>query len=380
VAPVTTKPIRQTYAKKNPLAPAWTGRPTLASMRIPTLDGLRGICISLVLLSHLSGTQHFVRSDIFELYGNLGVRTFFVLSGYLITAILTKEHAKAGGIALRDFYLRRAYRIVPPAYAFMLVAIATHWRVLSWANIAIALTFTSNYYYGGHYVLGHLWSLSAEEQFYLLWPLILVLFFRRRLWIIGGVLAAGPPLRIVLWMIWGRHGMGHPFPVLMDALAGGCALQMLQPQLVRYQRMFASRWFSLVPVVTALLPLMQLFSTRFYQGVGLSVLHVGIALSVQHVMASRYSVLNLRPVAWLGTISYSLYLWQQLFLNRASGEPWAAFPLNLVFAIGCGAASYYLVERPALRMRERFTRGGRSAAAPSLVAIPTAADQVSRAG
>lgn len=349
-------------------------------MRIPSLDGLRGICIFLVLLSHLSGTQHFVRSDIFELYGNLGVRTFFVLSGYLITAILSKEWAKTGTISLRGFYVRRAYRIIPPAYTFMLIAIVTHWKVLSWANIAIALTFTSNYYYGGHYVLGHLWSLSAEEQFYLLWPLILLLFSRYRLWIIAGVLAAGPPLRIMLWMIWGRHGMGHPFPVLMDALAAGCALQMLQSQLARYQRMFASRWFSLVPAIVALLPLMQLFSTRLYQGLGLSMLHLGIALSVQHVMASRYSFLNLRPVAWLGTISYSLYLWQQLFLDRASGEPWAAFPLNLFLAIGAGAASFYLVEKPSLRLRERLSGSQRPSIGSAVGVVPLTVESVSKAG
>jgi peptidoglycan/LPS O-acetylase OafA/YrhL len=103
--------------------------------RIPSLDGLRAISIACVLLAHLSGTRNFFRSYVFELYGNFGVRVFFVISGYLITSLLLKEHARIGSISLRELYLRRAYRILPAAYTFMVVVIAAHWRALSWPNI-----------------------------------------------------------------------------------------------------------------------------------------------------------------------------------------------------------------------------------------------------
>ncbi len=324
-------------------------------MRLHSLQGLRAVCISFVVLAHLSGTQHFLRSHLLELYGNLGVRIFLVLSGYLITAQLIRQHEKTGTISLRTFYARRAFRIFPAAYVFMIVAVVTHWAALSWANIATALTYTVNYYQHGNHVLGHLWTLGVEEQFYLIWPLSLLVFYRRRLWIVTVVVAAGPPLRVLFWLAWGAAGLNHPFPVFMDALAMGCAVSLLEPRLIRFQRAVASRWFLLVPGLTLLLPLIQLWSTRAYQVVGLSALHLGIALSVRHVMERRYALLNSWPVMWLGGISYSLFLWQQLFLNRGSSGWWTAFPLNLVLAVAIAAASFYLVEQPFLKLRERWT-------------------------
>jgi peptidoglycan/LPS O-acetylase OafA/YrhL len=314
--------------------------------RISSLDGLRAISIACVLLAHLSGTRNFFRSDVFELYGNFGVRVFFVISGYLITTLLLKEHERTGSISLREFYLRRAYRILPAAYTFMVVVIAAQWRALFWPNILTAVTYTSNYYHGGNWLLGHLWSLSVEEQFYLLWPLTLLLVFRRRLWIVAGLVLAGPPLRVLFWMLWGHRGLAHPFPVVMDALAAGCALAMLQPHLRRYDHLLRQRRFLIVPCLTALTPLS-------YQIAGLTILHLGIALSIQHAVHVRYRVLNLGPVVWLGALSYSLYLWQQPFLNRGSTAWWTAFPLNLALALLCAAASHYLVERPFLALRER---------------------------
>ena len=324
-------------------------------MRIHSLQGLRAICITFVVLAHLSGTQNCFHSLVVERYGNLGVRIFLVLSGYLITSQLAKERTTTGRISLRTFYARRAYRIFPAAYVFMLVAIATHWTALSPTNIATALTYTVNYCQHGNHVLGHLWSLGVEEQFYLLWPLCLLLFFRNRLWIVAGVVAIGPPIRVLFLLLWGRPGLEHPFPVFMDALAMGCAVSLLEPQLRRFQTALASRWFLFVPGLTFLLPLIQFWNSRVYQTIGLSALHLGIALSLRHMMERRYSLLNSPPVMWVGGISYSLYLWQQLFLNRWSISPWAAFPLNLVVSLLLAAASYYLVEQPSLKLRERFS-------------------------
>ena len=324
-------------------------------MRIHSLQGLRAVCISFVVLSHLSGTGNFPRSHLLEIYGNLGVRIFLVVSGYLITAQLLKEHGRTGSISLRTFYARRSLRIFPAAYVFMIVAIVTHWAVLSGGNMLTALTYTVNYYQRGDHVLGHLWSLGVEEQFYLLWPMGLLLFYRRRLWIVAVAVAAGPPLRILFWLTWGTAGLNHPFPVFMDALAMGSAISILEPQLARFQQAFSSRWFVIVPALTALLPASQLWSSRAYQIAGLSALHLGIALSLKHVMLRRYAVLNVWPVMWLGAISYSLYLWQQIFLNRGSSSLWTAFPQNLVLSILLATASYHLVERPFLKLRELWT-------------------------
>jgi peptidoglycan/LPS O-acetylase OafA/YrhL len=306
-----------------------------------------------VLLAHLSGTQHFFRWTILEMYGNFGVRIFFVISGYLITALLLKEQEKTGTISLPHFYVRRALRILPTAYVFMLVAIALQWRALSLADMLVALTYTSNYFHGGNWLLGHLWSLSVEEQFYLLWPLLLLLFFRRRTWIVIAMLLSGPPLRVLFWALWGQRGLEHPFPVVMDALAAGCALAMFQPQLKHWDRWLSNHWFLLVPGLTAVLPLLQFRSNRAYQVVGLTLMHVGIALSIQHAVRMRYRALNWGPMVWLGTLSYSFYLWQQPFLNRGSQAWWTAFPQNLVLALLFAVVSYYGVEKPFLGLRER---------------------------
>jgi peptidoglycan/LPS O-acetylase OafA/YrhL len=167
------------------------------------------------------------------------------------------------------------------------------------------------------------------------------------------MLLFGPPLRVLFWTLWGYRGLEHPFPVVMDALAAGCALAMLQPQLQRWDGWLHSRWFLLVPGLTSLLPLLQLRSNRTYQVVGLTVMYIGIALSIQHATRMRYRALNCGPVVWLGTLSYSFYLWQQPFLNRGSGTWWTAFPQNVVLALCCAMASYYGVERPFLSLRER---------------------------
>jgi len=321
-------------------------------MRIHSLQGVRAICISLVLLAHVAGTRNFPGSRVLEAYGNPGVRIFLILSGYLITSQLLKEHDKTGGVSLRRFYARRAYRIFPAAYGFMAIAIATHWWKLSRANILTALTYTLNYYPRGNHVLGHLWSLGVEEQFYLLWPLCLLLFSRKRLWIVAVAILAGPLLRMLFWLLWRRAGLEHPFPVFMDALATGAAISLLEPRLRRFQAVLLSRYFLLVPALTLLIPLTQFWSNRAYESLGFSVFQFGVALSLLHVMQRRYWILNSAPFVWVGSISYSLYLWQQPFLNRWSSAPWAAFPLNLALAVLFAAASYYLVEEPFLRLRE----------------------------
>src|SRR5882672_3382657 len=104
-------------------------------MRIHSLQGVRAICISLVLLAHVAGTRNFPGSRILEAYGNPGVRIFLILSGYLITSQLIKEKEMTGSISLCRFYTRRAYRIFPAAYVFMAIVIATHSTDLTRANI-----------------------------------------------------------------------------------------------------------------------------------------------------------------------------------------------------------------------------------------------------
>src|SRR5215475_4830380 len=154
--------------------------------RIPSLDGLRCIAVAMVLFSHMLGTQGFLRPSqgafLYE-FGNLGVKVFFVISGYLITNLLLHELAKTNRIHLGKFYFRRTFRIFPACYCMVAALILfrmSGWISLTPRDVLHALTYTSNYYPGRSWSIGHTWSLGVEEQFYLLWPAALVILGRRK--------------------------------------------------------------------------------------------------------------------------------------------------------------------------------------------------------
>src|SRR5688500_6337330 len=154
--------------------------------RIPSLDGLRAISIVLVLFGHLAGTRGFpVPTSLgnFLSTAELGVHIFFVISGFLITQLLLDELARKQRIAVGRFYLRRTLRIFPPYYVFigaMVLAQVAGWIALAPQDPLRALTYTTNYDEARSWYVGHTWSLSVEEQFYLLWPAVLLLARTRR--------------------------------------------------------------------------------------------------------------------------------------------------------------------------------------------------------
>src|SRR6516225_7637364 len=138
----------------------------MGSRRIPSLDGLRAIAIGLVVFGHLCGTSNFFpRSTFAPLgdFGNLGVRVFFVISGFLITLLMLDEIEATGTVSLKLFYLRRILRILPACYAyilFVLIAYRLGLAALSPGDLFHAVTYTMNYYKQASWVFGHLWSLS----------------------------------------------------------------------------------------------------------------------------------------------------------------------------------------------------------------------------
>jgi peptidoglycan/LPS O-acetylase OafA/YrhL len=139
--------------------------------RIPSLDGLRAVSISLVVVGHwMELLFHSIAAGAFA---NLGVRIFFVISGYLITTLRLKEYGENSTIQLREFYARRAFRILPAAIVFMLPVFVIFWHELRWYHMAAAALYLANFDFAHPWFLGHLWSLSVEEQFYFLWPGVL---------------------------------------------------------------------------------------------------------------------------------------------------------------------------------------------------------------
>jgi peptidoglycan/LPS O-acetylase OafA/YrhL len=144
--------------------------------RIPSLDGIRAVAVALVLACHYG--NDFGISDFFNV-GDLGVRIFFVISGFLITSLLLKELKQAGSIDLKRFYFRRTLRIFPPFYFYlgaMLALSALGLCNLTFRGALPAFTYTSNYWTEWNlsgFVTSHSWSLATEEQFYLIWPFVL---------------------------------------------------------------------------------------------------------------------------------------------------------------------------------------------------------------
>jgi peptidoglycan/LPS O-acetylase OafA/YrhL len=351
--------------------------------RIPSLDGLRAISICLVVLSHLGGTKYFPLPErvtgFFEL-GHLGVRVFFVISGFLITNLLLGELDKKGSIHLRKFYFRRTFRIFPPYYVLLIVLLLAQscgWLTLAPRDALHMLTYTTNYYPERSWYVGHTWSLSVEEQFYLLWPAVLVLMGRRRgLYAAGVFLLISPLIRLAIYHFVGaQYEIGHTFETVADSIAAGCLLAGARAWLKRqrlYERLLSSRWFFCVPLVVLLASALH-DRPRLYLFFAFTIMNVGIALCIDWCVtydSSRVGGwLNSRPLVFLGVMSYSIYLWQQLFLDKTSSALVEQFPLNVFLIAAAALTSYYLIERPSLRARQRlegriFTRTSAPAEQP----------------
>ena len=337
--------------------------------RIPSLDGLRAISILLVIFSHLAGTPGFplTRVSYYQSAGGpLGVRIFFVISGYLITTLLLGELRSCGRISLRSFYYRRALRIFPANYAYLAVVTILGWAGLAslrWLDYFHAFTYTMNYYQVGRsWLVGHLWSLSVEEQFYLLWPGVLTFLGVRKAMVTAGwIVILAPLVRILTDLYFTSQApfVGESFQTVADTLAAGCLLAGTREYLTgsqRYMDFLRSPWFMVVPCLL----LGSVSASRWWwfdDAVGSTLSNLCIVLILDHAIRFSRSVfgrlLNAGPMVALGQLSYSLYLWQQMFLNRHGTTLSISFPANLLLAVACAIASYFLVEQQFRMLRWR---------------------------
>jgi peptidoglycan/LPS O-acetylase OafA/YrhL len=340
---------------------------------IPSLDGLRGIAIALVLISHLSGARYFFSAKTLAWVGdvgNLGVRLFFVISGFLITRLLLAEIETNQRISLKAFYIRRVLRIFPAFYVFIACAVVLAglgFATLDRSDLLHAVTYTMNYHanYSENFSLRHLWSLSVEEQFYLLWPLTLALLMpSKAMRALVAVILVVPVLRVVLYTLTPGYDQiaDTGFEGVCDALATGCLLAMAMPRLSRME------WFNrlvlgpLFPVLFAaiLLANKQRDHPKFFWLLCVPFMNVALALTVlRYVQAPTLPLarlLNRQPLVAIGVFSYSLYLWQQLFLIqfRPVTSMLVVFPINILMAAACAAISYRFVEKPFLRLKRHF--------------------------
>jgi len=345
---------------------------------LASLDGLRALSIFFVLLAHSSPGE----GDILTYYGHLGVSIFFVISGTLITWLMIREREETGSLSLPDFYIRRALRILPVYWLLILCVIAlnsTHIIEITWPDILRAFTFTHNYPPGKAispdyaWWLHHTWSLSLEEQFYLVWPSLFAFLPRRISKYLAALLAmSGPILRVANYYLFPslRGEEGGMFHTRIDILMMGCVLAFLLSSPTWVAKL---KKVSAGPVLIAccafLVVVEPLTVTRYKPhtiahaivGAGVPTLEAAlIAVCILLLVVKRsgvaYNVFNRPILTHFGKLSYSLYLWQQLFLGSAIGSN----SLSLLWRLPCiyliSICSFNFLEMPFLKLRKRFRR------------------------
>jgi peptidoglycan/LPS O-acetylase OafA/YrhL len=345
-----------------------------AGQRLPSLDGLRAISLGLVLCVHLQvfsklERRGWIRIDV----ATLAICMFFVISGFIITRLLADERERTGMIHLPSFYGRRFFRIFPALLGYLCgLAVLGKFGLATCSvkQLLPGLTFLGNYRYSGCLSTSHLWSLSVEEQFYLLWPFVLARVSTKlagRLLLL--VICATPMIR-VFHLLHGADWIQLEWhsESVADSLAMGCLLAIVQPKLHAtriYQRFSQSRLCWLVPV--AIVAASWQYSELVYQGPGKTIVLLGITvgmdLLIRHAESPWGRLLNKPALVKLGMWSYSIYLWQEVFtLQRPGAEPYAWFPMNLALSLGAGITSYYLIERPSMRWGRRVMARRRGSA------------------
>jgi peptidoglycan/LPS O-acetylase OafA/YrhL len=376
---------------------AQTPRPA-NSVYFPALDGLRTLAFVAVFLDHYMGIAIL----------GLGVNVFFVLSGFLITGILLDTRDQPHRV--RNFYVRRTLRIFPLYYAVFVVLLlltpVMHWRWNSawslwpaylgnylmylpeWLPRAEWMHVSNGQLFGAGGVvlqLGHFWTLCFEEQFYLIWPWFVFTRSRKFLfWFVGAVLVFEPIARYIAELTFPpaaiRAGVLYrTMPFASDALLWGALLALLLRSQYRRQMIAAGRTLAYVLVPLALayllffidlhLPGWQPPLARFaYGGQGIftavDLLSAALLLAALEPGGPLYAMLNLKPLRWLGRISYGLYVFHNIphgiygeWARRIAPNHFfaALYAIAAAMTLLLATVSYYCFERPILKLKDRWT-------------------------
>jgi peptidoglycan/LPS O-acetylase OafA/YrhL len=345
---------------------------SLRGSKIPCLDGMRAIAAWSVVAYHVGAPFGF---------GSQAVEFFFVLSGFLITWLLLKEEDRFGAVSLKGFYIRRSLRIFPPFYAYWLVSIAmmtaAHWAI-PWGVMWASFFYVSNWYqafYGAiSSPVSHCWSLGLEEQYYLLWPVAFVLLRRRgasRLrWTGVAILLIWLRRLQCMWMPDSDDYVYHAFDTRADQVLIGTwtAIALRDGHLRGLCRFLASSaWWILVTIALLFAQFSQDDRVDWLglRGMGFMVepaLFTVLILQVlSHPRKAGLRWLDWRVMLHLGALSYSTYLWHQLAVGGARHrlmhlDPVLRVSLTILLVLVASHASYYLVELPALRLKDRLAR------------------------
>jgi peptidoglycan/LPS O-acetylase OafA/YrhL len=332
--------------------------------RIDSLDGLRALAVLLVFIGHVD--QHHLPG------GYIGVEVFFIISGYLITNLLLREYARTGTISLRRFYLRRMLRLWPAL--LLLVVVVTPIAAVDQIGRPVpdgvaALLYLMDFWANveEHFsLLLHTWSLAVEEQFYLVWPALLILALRRGLRgrrlailltasVLAGILVTFATARLDLPLIQylpNAHiaelvsGVALalaldgklPFPAELRPAAGAVAALGGLLALIVFEVLVPAKWWAWPLATVAAWPI---------------VAH--LVLDQDGWLARVFSS---RPMVWLGRRSYGFYLWHYAVIELLlrSLPVWQAGVIGMGLTLLISAASFRYWEQPFLRIKERFAQ------------------------
>jgi peptidoglycan/LPS O-acetylase OafA/YrhL len=352
----------------------------------PSLDGLRGVSILAVMAYHIG----FIRG------GFLGVDIFFVLSGFLITTVLMDEWARTGRISLGSFYARRALRLIPALVTLVvacdvavIVIARFYWPEvfgpvvfgMAYASVAALLYMTNWVVVSGQtlWILGHTWSLSIEEQFYLVWPLCLLALLhwvRHRVAILALLLLGiGASLILKVAFVMANASLLRIFFGLdtrFDELLIGCVVGVLASWgLFAGSRRSSGMLGAAASAGAAIVLAFMLWRAGWREpamlGGGMTAAAAAAGVLIADVTARPSgwlaSALARQPLVGIGRISYGLYLWHFPFVYGCGALavdgtppdfPRAALAIVLTFLVA--GASYRWIEKPMLRIKRRFTR------------------------
>ena len=346
---------------------------------VPGLDGVRALAVVPVISLHLG--HYFENWKAVFSGGFLGVDLFFVLSGYLITSILIREFGKRGTIRLSKFYIRRALRLFPAIIALVMA----HFVYAYFSNMPMdteirtlssILFYYSNFQiaYGGVFAtdLGHMWSLAVEEQFYLVWPVLLILLGplinrpRVLAWVVAGTICL-----VIFWRAWlwsERSGDWYWLTLYprTDLRADSLLMGALFAIIVLPERAI-KRWLPLVGSLGLLAVLIALVfitaknaSFLFYGGLTLFAFASGLVIFSVAKLEGWWSILFDNILArGIGRVSYGLYIWH-MPIFAATARYTQSYPLVLQITIALSALllvtlfSWFCIEKPFLRLKPRF--------------------------
>lgn len=352
---------------------------------IKGFDGIRGLAVIAVVLTHLGFYTTLTELNLLPqsfvpmINGSTGVHAFFVLSGFLITTLLINEFNANGTISIKNFIVRRTFRIFPLYILFLIVITLLHvfgQNVTTWKSLTYAYVYAYNFVPTWLYsnVLGHTWSLAVEEHFYIVWPSVfMMLFSKHRFALIGLIVTfiASVPV-IQFFLINSGIATGYFVErwsfISGSSIAIGCLVAILigSEQTARQTRRFAQHPASLM--IGALLYANSLYLTidswfalnlvtGYLRSVGIAIV---IAWLYFNQVGRLVNLLEVRSLKYIGVISYGIYMFQGLFLGtgpyRNPEQTWPpSQEIGFVLLLLAAPLSYHYFERPFLRLKESYS-------------------------